>query len=67
MEIKTASRLHYIGMKLNIDFEKEFMELKKEVAESHIKLGYPVQLIAQIFKITEQSVQFFINEEVRTL
>jgi len=54
-------------MKLNIDFEKEFMELKKEVAESHIKLGYPVQLIAQIFKITEQSVQFFINEEVRTL
>ena len=59
--------LHYIGMEIKIDFEKEFMELKRAVALSHLKLGYPVQLIARIFKITEKATEFFINEEIKTL
>ncbi len=54
-------------MDIKINFEKEFINLKRAVALCHIKLGYPVKLIAQIFNITERSVQFFIDEEVKKI
>lgn len=46
----------------DINFEKEFISLKESISLCYLKWGYPVDLIAQIFKVTEKSAQLFIDE-----
>lgn len=49
---------------MEINFEKEFINLGNEVTTAYVIYGWPLSVISKIYKISEQTALFFIKEGI---